>query len=117
MVRHTKRRPALVLLLAVVLIAALIPAIALADRPGDHGNSNGTVPSGPSGLGAGSGGGPSGSGDPDELGIYRLPPQIPGGIPAPPPAPAPLPEQKPSMLTLRLHIMWAFLLGSRFPGA
>jgi hypothetical protein len=68
MVRQMKRALPFILCL-VLMLAVLLPAVASA-HPGDG------VPPPPTGVVIGApdqGGGPTGSGDPDELGIYKNP--------------------------------------------
>jgi hypothetical protein len=117
MVRQTNRCSALVPFLAAVLIAVLLPATALAGHPGDHGGSVGSVPGGNwYGAGNGGGGGSTGSGDPDELGIYRMPSSLPGGGSAPVPSEPPRTQRRPDALSPKLRMVWAFLLGFRITG-
>jgi hypothetical protein len=115
MVRQTKGCSALVPLLTAFLFAVLLPATAPAGHPEGGGNPTGIIHGDPE-AGAGGRGGEGGdSADPDELGIYRMPPPTgwsSGTIPSGPPRT----ERTPSALTLKLSIVRAFLLGFRFPG-
>jgi hypothetical protein len=113
MSRQIKRYSGLVPLLAAFLFAVLLPAMASASHPGDGGTPPGAIYAGP-GNGGG-GGGVIGSGDPDELGIYRMLP--PSGRNSGSVSSGSTRTDGPSgVLLSKLRILRAFLLGFRFPG-
>lgn len=116
MVRQTKRCSALVPLLTALLFAVLLPATAPAGHPGDSGNPPVVICVDPAaGAGGGGGGGVVGSGDPDELGIYRARPPLGQNLGSVPSGSSRA-DGRPSVLLRKLCILRAFLFGFRFPG-
>jgi hypothetical protein len=114
MSRQAKCFSGLVPLLAAFLFAVLLPATASASHPGDGGTPPGAIYAGPGG-GGGGGGVIVGSGDPDELGIYRaLPPS--GRNSGPASSSSTRTDGPLGALLSKLRILRAFLLGFRFPG-
>jgi hypothetical protein len=114
MSRQAKRYSGLVPLLTALLFAVLLPATAPAGHPGDGRTPPDAIYSGPGG-GGGGGGVIVGSGDPDELGIYRaLPPS--GRNSGPAPSGSTRTDGRLGVLLSKLRILGAFLLGFRFPG-
>ncbi len=116
MVRQTKCRFVLVLFLAAALGGLLVPASVLAGPPGGGGSAIGNHPGDPQLDGGSGGGGLLGSGDPDELGIYRMQSALPGENPGPAQVVPPRAEPEPGEALSTLRMLWRFLLGYRVAG-